>query len=112
MIDEELAFIRAAATEPDDDTCRLVYADWLEEQGGEKFSAQAAFVRLQAVQPLPASISSTQIAPRYFSKKPRWHAGTVAGGTGVFTSTSRTPEYASRCPCVVASSGRGNTIAE
>lgn len=47
MTDDELAFIRAATAQPDDDTIRLVYADWLEEQGGEKFAAQAAFVRLQ-----------------------------------------------------------------
>jgi uncharacterized protein (TIGR02996 family) len=47
MTDDELAFIRAAAAQPDDDTCRLVYADWLEERGGVKFCAQAAFVRLQ-----------------------------------------------------------------
>jgi uncharacterized protein (TIGR02996 family) len=47
MTDEELAFIRSAAAEPADDTLRLVYADWLEEQGGEALAAQAAFVRLQ-----------------------------------------------------------------
>jgi uncharacterized protein (TIGR02996 family) len=47
MTDEELSFIRAAAAQPADDTLRLVYADWLEEQGGEAYSAQAAFVRLQ-----------------------------------------------------------------
>jgi uncharacterized protein (TIGR02996 family) len=47
MTEDELAFIRAATADPADDTCRLVYADWLEEQGGEAFAAQAAFVRLQ-----------------------------------------------------------------
>lgn len=47
MIDEEIAFLRSAAAEPDDDTLRLVYADWLDERGEEKFSSQAAFVRLQ-----------------------------------------------------------------
>ncbi len=44
---DEAAFLRAAQAQPDDDTLRLVYADWLEEQGGEKFATQAAFVRLQ-----------------------------------------------------------------
>jgi uncharacterized protein (TIGR02996 family) len=28
-----LSFLRAIAEEPDDDTCRLVFADWLEEHG-------------------------------------------------------------------------------
>jgi uncharacterized protein (TIGR02996 family) len=45
-MDDELAFLRAAAAEPDDDTLRLVYADWLDEQGGAA-AAQAAFARLQ-----------------------------------------------------------------
>jgi uncharacterized protein (TIGR02996 family) len=43
----ETAFLRAAAAQPDDDTLRLVYADWLDEQGGDVFATQAAFVRLQ-----------------------------------------------------------------
>jgi uncharacterized protein (TIGR02996 family) len=30
---EMLSFLRAIADEPDDDTCRLVFADWLEEHG-------------------------------------------------------------------------------
>src|SRR5215471_15945594 len=30
---EMLSFLRAIADEPDDDTCRLVFADWLEERG-------------------------------------------------------------------------------
>ncbi|MBA4191134.1 MAG: hypothetical protein C0467_24390 [Planctomycetaceae bacterium] len=47
MIDEELALLRAAAADPDDDTLRLAYADWLDEQSGEAFSTHAAFVRLQ-----------------------------------------------------------------
>jgi uncharacterized protein (TIGR02996 family) len=43
MSDED-AFLRAAQAQPDDDTLRLVYADWLEEQGE---GTHAAFVRLQ-----------------------------------------------------------------
>lgn len=38
------AFLRAICEEPDDDTPRLVYADWLEENGEE---LRAEFVRLQ-----------------------------------------------------------------
>ncbi|QJX00413.1 TIGR02996 domain-containing protein [Frigoriglobus tundricola] len=47
MTDDERAFIRAAAADPDDDTIRLVYADWLDEQGAEVYASHAAFARLQ-----------------------------------------------------------------
>jgi uncharacterized protein (TIGR02996 family) len=46
-VTDEPAFLRAAAAQPADDTLRLVYADWLDEQGGEAFATQAAFARLQ-----------------------------------------------------------------
>lgn len=41
---DEVAFLKAAQAQPDDDTLRLVYADWLEEQDR---TSQAQFVRLQ-----------------------------------------------------------------
>src|SRR5262245_49645394 len=41
---ERDAFLRAITTEPDDDTARLVYADWLQENGDE---ARAELIRLQ-----------------------------------------------------------------
>lgn len=47
MTDDELAFLRAAAADPDEDTLRLAYADWLDEQGGDVFASQAALARLQ-----------------------------------------------------------------
>ncbi len=47
MTDDELDFYRAAAAAPDDDTPRLVYADWLDDRGTAADSARAAFVRLQ-----------------------------------------------------------------
>jgi uncharacterized protein (TIGR02996 family) len=43
MTDRE-AFLRAIRAHPDDDTPRLIYADWLDEHGDP---AQAEFVRLQ-----------------------------------------------------------------
>ncbi len=43
MTDEE-AFLRAIQATPDDDTLRLVFADWLQETGD---SARAEFIRLQ-----------------------------------------------------------------
>jgi uncharacterized protein (TIGR02996 family) len=42
---EDIAFLRAIQDRPDDDTTRLVYADWLEEQGGEQNATRAAFIR-------------------------------------------------------------------
>jgi uncharacterized protein (TIGR02996 family) len=36
-----------AALDPEDDTPRLVYADWLEEHGGEAERARAEFIRIQ-----------------------------------------------------------------
>jgi uncharacterized protein (TIGR02996 family) len=39
-----LAFLAAIAEYPDDDAPRLVYADWLEEQGD---ADRAAFIRIQ-----------------------------------------------------------------
>lgn len=44
MSDDELALLRGAATNPDEDLPRLVYADWLDDHGRHD---QAAFVRLQ-----------------------------------------------------------------
>jgi uncharacterized protein (TIGR02996 family) len=41
MNDEE-AFLRAIAENPDDESCRLVFADWLEERG----DSRAEFLRL------------------------------------------------------------------
>jgi uncharacterized protein (TIGR02996 family) len=40
--DEQAAFLAAIVAEPDDDTPRLVYADWLQEHGDEE---QARFIR-------------------------------------------------------------------
>jgi uncharacterized protein (TIGR02996 family) len=39
--------LRAVLEEPGDDTVRLVYADWLEEQGNRDDREQAEFIRVQ-----------------------------------------------------------------
>jgi uncharacterized protein (TIGR02996 family) len=44
---EVLAFLRAAREQSDDDTPRLVLADWLEEHGSEADVGRAALIRLQ-----------------------------------------------------------------
>lgn len=46
-MNEEAALLKAICTQPDDDTPRLVYADWLDEQGGVKDRARATFIRAQ-----------------------------------------------------------------
>src|SRR6185437_3631894 len=43
----EQAFLQAIVENPDDDTPRLVFADWLEEQGKSVNVARAEFIRLQ-----------------------------------------------------------------
>jgi uncharacterized protein (TIGR02996 family) len=44
MLEEREAFLRAIFDAPDDDTPRLVYADWLEEHG---FASHAGLIRVQ-----------------------------------------------------------------
>src|SRR5262249_23362515 len=41
------AMLRAIAANPDDDTPRLIYADLLDELGGDANTARARFIRLQ-----------------------------------------------------------------
>jgi uncharacterized protein (TIGR02996 family) len=41
------ALLRAIEADPEDDTPRLVYADWLDEQGGEVRAARAEYIRVQ-----------------------------------------------------------------
>jgi uncharacterized protein (TIGR02996 family) len=44
---EEAAFLAAIWAGPEDDTPRLVYADWLDEQGGASNEARAEYIRLE-----------------------------------------------------------------
>ncbi|HWG46152.1 MAG TPA: TIGR02996 domain-containing protein [Gemmataceae bacterium] len=46
-MDHERAFLQAIREEPHDDAHRLIYADWLEEQGGAHRTARANFIRAQ-----------------------------------------------------------------
>src|SRR5437870_1771028 len=43
----ESAFLEAIASEPDELSHRLVFADWLEDRGDEPARARAAFIRAQ-----------------------------------------------------------------
>src|SRR5437660_1230129 len=44
---DEAALLAAISADPDDDTPRLVYADWLEEHGDEAGRTRAEFIRGQ-----------------------------------------------------------------
>ncbi|MCS6865264.1 MAG: TIGR02996 domain-containing protein [Gemmataceae bacterium] len=44
---DESAFLKAILANPDDDTPRFVYADWLDERNHGDDAARAAFIRLQ-----------------------------------------------------------------
>jgi uncharacterized protein (TIGR02996 family) len=46
-MNHEQAFLQAIRETPDDDAPRLIYADWLEEQGGAARTARASFIRNQ-----------------------------------------------------------------
>jgi uncharacterized protein (TIGR02996 family) len=43
----QTAFLNAIRAQPEDDALRLVYADWLDEQGGASSAALAEFIRVQ-----------------------------------------------------------------
>ena len=47
MSEDESAFHRAILANPDDDVVRLVYADWLDENGNDNDFARAALIRTQ-----------------------------------------------------------------
>src|SRR5690242_5076711 len=44
---QEEAFLQAICESPNDDVPRLVYADWLEENGGPDGADRAEFIRVQ-----------------------------------------------------------------
>ncbi|MGH7227507.1 MAG: TIGR02996 domain-containing protein, partial [Gemmataceae bacterium] len=46
-MDHERVFFEAIREAPHDDAPRLIYADWLEEQGGAARTARAHFIRIQ-----------------------------------------------------------------
>lgn len=60
---EEAVFLDAIRRKPDDTVTRLVYADWLDEQGGKANAAKSAFLRYQcafAAQEATAKIGHTK----------------------------------------------------
>jgi uncharacterized protein (TIGR02996 family) len=57
-MDEQAAFVRAICEQPADDTVRLVYADWLEENGEGK---RADFIRSQIAAANGARVGSMHL---------------------------------------------------
>jgi uncharacterized protein (TIGR02996 family) len=55
------AMLRAIAANPDDDTPRLIYADLLDELGGDLNTARARFIRLQIETHQPADYDPTPV---------------------------------------------------
>jgi uncharacterized protein (TIGR02996 family) len=55
------AFLEAILQNPEDDTPRLVYADWLDEQGDPASTARADFIRLQCALALGSLAESRRI---------------------------------------------------
>jgi uncharacterized protein (TIGR02996 family) len=47
ILNQETAFLTTLRQQPDDDVTRLVFADWLDEQGGKANRDKSAFLRLQ-----------------------------------------------------------------
>jgi uncharacterized protein (TIGR02996 family) len=59
---DEQAFMTAILAAPDDDTPRLVFADWLDERGGADDRARAALIRAQCrLEYLPAGRERTKL---------------------------------------------------
>ncbi len=78
MVSQERAFLDSIFESPEDDTCRLIFADWLEENGRPE---RGEFIRLQVeVARLPAGAARAALEAR--AKRladecgPDWLAGT------------------------------------
>src|SRR5262245_51105112 len=62
-LNQDDAFLQAILEQPDDDTVRLIYADWLEEQGnprGEFIRVQCALARLPTDDPRRAELEARE----------------------------------------------------
>src|SRR5262249_33377177 len=70
---EVRAFLEDVREHPDDDTPRLVLADWLQDQPGEAERARGEFIRLQCLLARPG------VAPRAWRARQRQLLGRYAG---------------------------------
>jgi uncharacterized protein (TIGR02996 family) len=75
------AILQSVLAEPEDDTPRLVYADWLDETGGPEEQARADFIRVQielARRPNDKALLAREKA-LWSANKSRWLAGLPEG---------------------------------
>ena len=84
MTSEQEALLANVAANPDDDLARLVYADWLEERGGEAETARAKFIRLQIARAQAGLTVQPSLKERVYLRRygklwqPKWTAETHA----------------------------------
>ena len=87
--DEQAQLLAAIVAEPDEDTPRLVYADWLQENGDTE---QAQFIRDSIVLARAPHGSETESLAR------RVQSGTLPGGVAVVLVKSKPQLYLQRMP--------------
>lgn len=87
MTDTEAALLRAIAAAPDEDTPRLVYADYLDEQGDPARAARAEFIRAHIrLERLPSGapehgVTQEQVRHLLVEWDAVWQAGLPPGFT-------------------------------
>ncbi len=91
------AFIRAIIAQPDDDVLRLVYADWLDENGEKE---RAEFIRLQC------SIALMLVPTGHAHGDKLWTKGTRGQIIGHFDITGKTKSTLRVCDCKFCNSRR------
>ncbi len=108
----EDAFLKAIHADPDDVASRLVYADWLEENGGPAELARAEFIRVQIeAEGLKRGKRRTELEKRareLLAAHPEWTPAVTKGGIvarpvfrggflhGVTVAASRFPSVAKK----------------
>jgi len=76
-MNEEEAFLHAICESPHEDTPRLVFADWLDEQGGDVNAAWAELIRVQVRLARGAGAEREQLVDRERAVQPAAVAGWV-----------------------------------
>jgi uncharacterized protein (TIGR02996 family) len=88
MTDDRAAFLAAIRANPEDDACRLVFADWLQEHGEEARSefvrAQVSAARLDDLDPVRVRLDR-RAAELLATNETKWFAPFKAGGKSVVT---------------------------
>jgi uncharacterized protein (TIGR02996 family) len=88
MDTDEQAFLTAIAASPDDDTPRLVFADWLDERATGDDNARAALIRAQCrleypdLEPRERRDMETQVRKILRANKKQWLAPLQSNGFG------------------------------